>query len=204
MTQTQYYITTPGGKPVGPYTIDELESLSEKGKLTPEHIYCVEGMTEWLPISRIVDLPAGDAAVSATDAPPLPEIPVIPPVPGVPAHAEQALPAEQKPNTHVVGAIVALVCSIIIFSFSIPLSVIAIIQAARADNSWTQGKMAECRRLADSAWLWIKITWGFSILQVVLVIAGAIYFGSVLYSDIRQELEHNPEFQSEFQDDYQF
>ena len=70
MNETSYYITRPGGTPTGPYTLDSLEQMAADGKLEPDFLYCVEGMPEWLPITRIVDLPGTSASL-----PPLPTVP---------------------------------------------------------------------------------------------------------------------------------
>jgi len=193
-TQTQYYVTKPGGKPTGPYTIDELEKLAAEGKLTEENIYCVEGMSEWLPISRIVDLPQG----KDVDVPPVPaepSLPSVPKVPSVPTGAQTVpsvpqAPTGDKPNTHMTGAFIALVVTFLSFFFSLPLALVALVQACRADSAWTRGDAGECRRLAGSALLWLKMTWGFTILQLLLVIVGAVYVGVYLYPELERELNN--------------
>ena len=168
-----YYITRPGGKPSGPFTIDELEQKAAAGELTPGHLYCVEGMSEWLPIERIVDLPSRDepeglvqcpaAEVNAEDE--------TPPVPKAQSEPSVPVPTGTKPDTHTAGGIILLVISFLMFPLSIPFAIVALVQASRAESAWNLCRPGECAGLAESAGFWVKFTIGSMILQIVLLLA---------------------------------
>lgn len=162
MTETQYYIAKPGGKPTGPYTISALEAMAAARELTPEHLYCVEGMPQWLPITRIVDLPG---AVPARVI--LPTVPVQKPSqpPLVPVYRN-----EPKPNTHLVGSVVVLVLSFFVFILSLPFAFVTLIQACRADGAWAVGQYEECRRLASSSGFWLMVSVITMVLQILLLV----------------------------------
>ena len=184
MNETSYYITRPGGTPTGPYTLDSLEQMAADGKLEPDFLYCVEGMPEWLPITRIVDLPGTSASL-----PPLPTVPYVEQrIPTPPPGA----PAGEKPNFHFTSGCVLLVLSFLMFPLTIIFAIVALIQSGRADKAWFAGNVQESRRLADSAGLWVRVSWITVIVQIIAVVAMAIYAGSVLYPCFEQELRELP------------
>jgi len=179
MTETQYYITKPGGHPTGPFSIDQLEDMAADGRLTPKHLYCVEGMAEWLPASRIVDFPDSEQAQPAS--PPVPAyIPRSVP-PSVPRQ-----PAGDKPDTHKSGAITLTILSFLMFPLSIIFALVALVLASRADNCWSAGDESGCLRYAKSAGLWCRITGIIIVLQIFMVVAGAIYVGTVLIPGLEE------------------
>lgn len=194
MTATQYYITKPGGRPVGPYTIDELESMASKGELTSEHIYCVEGMADWLPISRIVDLPGGAAPVAEAQVAPadaLPRVPSSPAVPAAPVPAmPSAAPSTPKPDTHMLGSVLSLLAALCLTPFTLPFALIALVQAVRADGAWSSLNLSECQRLAASAGFWVKASIISIVVQVVGVIICAIYVGGVAFPELEEQLKN--------------
>lgn len=168
MTETQYYITKPGGHPAGPFSIDQLEAMAADGRLTPEHLYCVEGMVEWLPASRIVDFPGSEQAQTASSP-----VPAYMPRSTPPPTSRQ--PAGDKPDTHKSGAITLTILSFLLFPLSIIFALVALVQASRADTSWSAGDESACLRYAKSAGLWCRITGIIIVLQIFMVVAGAIY-----------------------------
>lgn len=171
MSETQYYITKPGGRPVGPYTIDALEAMAAARELTPEHLYCVEGMPQWLPITRIVDLSGTSPSRDM-----LPTVPVQNPAPPpVYAPPRPQCQNEPKPNTHLVGSVVVLVLSFFVFFLSLPFAFVSLIQACRADGAWAVGQYEECRRLASSAGFWLMISGIMMALQILLLVGGCLY-----------------------------
>ncbi|MBR3925795.1 MAG: DUF4339 domain-containing protein [Akkermansia sp.] len=176
MTETQYYIAKPGGKPTGPYTISALEAMAAARELTPEHIYCAEGMPQWLPITRIVDLPG---AFPSKDI--LPTVPVQKPSP--PPLAPPPVPTyrnEPKPNTHLVGGIVVLLFSFMMFILSMPFAIAVLVQAVRAESAWVDRMNDECLRLSISAGFWLKISVITMALQILLLVGGCLYFVSLM------------------------
>lgn len=140
----QYYIVKPGGEPLGPFTLSTLKVMAMERRLTSEHLYCTEGMTEWLPVGKLLE----------TAKFPMPAL--------------VGSRAAELPNTHLVHSIVMLVVSVLICTLCLPFTITAVVQAARADSA-TQD-IEKRRRLADSAWFWLKIAYIALVLQVVLCI----------------------------------
>lgn len=185
MNETSYYITRPGGTPTGPYTLDSLEQMAADGKLEPDFLYCVEGMPEWLQITRIVDLPG-----TSSPLPPLPTVPTVPaPEQTIPT---QSAPAGEKPNVRFTSGCILMVLSLIMFPLTLLFAIVVLIQSGRADRAWFAGDVQESRRLADSAELWVRISWITIAVQIIAVVAMAIYAGSVLYPRFEQELRELP------------
>lgn len=170
MGETQYYIAKPGGEPAGPYTLSALESMAAAHELSLEHIYCVKGMPEWLPIARIVDLPGTSPEKDVLPTVPVPN-PPLPPMAPPPVPVYQSGP---KPNTHLIGSIVLLMFSFMVFILTMPFAVAALVQAGRAESAWVDGKNEECRSLSCSAGFWLKISVITVALQIVLVVGGCL------------------------------
>jgi len=65
----------------GPYTIGQLRSLWNSGAITSQTLYCQEGFSEWLPLSRIIrDLePPPAMPVPPTSSPAQPSIVMVKP-----------------------------------------------------------------------------------------------------------------------------
>lgn len=179
MTETQYYITKPGGRPTGPFSIDELESMAADGRLTAEHLYCVDGMAEWLPASRIVDFPDSEEAQPAT-----PPAPVYVPK-REPVKTYQP-PTGDKPDTHRTAAITLTVLGFLLFPLSFLFAIIALVQSSRADNAWAVGDDALCRNCAQSAHFWCRVAGALIVLQILAVVAGAIYVGMEIIPSIEE------------------
>lgn len=170
MSETQYYIAKPGGEPAGPYTLSALESMAAAHELSLEHIYCVKGMPEWLPITRIVDLPGAAPANDILSPIPVNNGPPLSPVPPLPTYQN-----EPKSNTHLAGSIVVLALAFIVFILTIPFAITALVQSIRAEYAWVDRMNAESRRLSSSAGFWVKFSVITIILQILLVVGGCLY-----------------------------
>lgn len=178
--------------------------MASKGELTSEHIYCVEGMADWLPISRIVDLPGGAAPVADAQVPPadaLPRVPSSPDVPAAPVPAApvpaapipampSAAPSTPKPDTHMLGSVLSLLAALCLTPFTLPFALIALVQAVRADGAWSSLNLSECQRLAASAGFWVKASIISIVVQVVGVIICAIYVGGVAFPVLEEQLKN--------------
>ena len=73
---SNYYIAKPGTQqPMGPYTVEQIRAGIQQGSITPDCIYCTEGMQQWLPIEQLPGLCPKPAPrpINAT-----PYIPVVP------------------------------------------------------------------------------------------------------------------------------
>lgn len=54
-----YYITKSGDTtPQGPMTLEDIKAGMAQGTITPGHFYCVEGGTQWQPVSLLSAAPA--------------------------------------------------------------------------------------------------------------------------------------------------
>ena len=176
MSETQYYIATPGGEPSGPYSISALEAMAAAHELSVEHIYCAKGMPQWLPIACIVKLP--EASLPNDSLPTVPvQHPSLPPIvtPPIPLYQNAV-----KPNTHLVGAIVLYMLSFVLFILALPFAIATLVQSARAEAAWLDVKYDECCRLSRSAGFWLKISVISLALQIVLLIGGCL----ILISEI--------------------
>lgn len=196
---TPYYITRPGGKPSGPFTIDELEQKAAAGELTPGHLYCVEGMSEWLPIERIVDLPSRDEPEGVVQCPAA-EVNAeeeTPPVPKAQSEPSVPVPTGTKPDTHTAGGIILLVISFFMFPLSIPFAIVALVQASRAESAWNLCRPGECAGLAESAGFWVKFTVGTMVLQIILFFVFIAYIADRIIPHLENSLNNlSPEVYS--------
>ena len=50
----QIFITR-GGEKSGPFTLDRVREQLDKGDLMPDDLACQEGMSEWIPLSELMD-----------------------------------------------------------------------------------------------------------------------------------------------------
>ncbi len=146
-----YYITLPGGTPVGPLSLDALKVMARNGGLQAEHLYCTEGAEAWRPITELVIIH------SAT--------PVVSPLPM--AHP---VPATEKVNSYIVPAVVLLALSAMIFVLSLIFAVVAVIYAAMAESAKPHN-IELCRRRARVAKIWCIVTGATMGLQVLLLLA---------------------------------
>ncbi len=144
----QYYIAKPGGEPLGPYTLSMLKVMAMERRLTPNHLYCTEGMTEWLPVGKLLE--------SAK----------------FPMPALRGARDADLPKTHLTPSIVMLVISAIACTFCLPFSIAAVVQAARANSSYDVVKR---QTLANSARLWLNISYIVLVLQLVMFLALIIF-----------------------------
>lgn len=146
--QAQYYIVKPGGEPLGPFTLTMLKVMSMERRLTPEHLYCTEGMTEWLPVGKLLETAK------------------------FPITSLVGARTAEMPKTHLTHSIIMLVVSVLICTLCLPFTITAVVQSARADSSQDIDKR---RRLADSAFFWLKIAYIVLGLQVAILVGIAIF-----------------------------
>lgn len=146
----EFYIVKPGGIPMGPYTMAALKMLAMQRLITSEHLYCTEGMSEWLPINQLL---TKDSAYKFESAG------------GV---------APAGTSSHLTAAIIALAVSSLLCIFGFPFAVAAVVQASRAKGIMTSDPVRG-RHLAESAYFWLIVTYFVMFLQVSAIVIMGIF-----------------------------
>lgn len=129
-----------------------LKMLALQRAVTSEHLYCKEGMSEWLPISQLFTkenawMLGGSCSGSSA---------------GI--------------SSHLTASIIVLVVSVTMCIFSLPFAVAAVVQASRAKGIMTSDPVRG-RHLAESAYFWLIVTYFVIFLQVSAIVIMGIFGG---------------------------
>ncbi len=118
----------------GPYTMTSLKMMALQRAVTSEHLYCKEGMSEWLPISQLFTKENAwmlGGSCSGTSA---------------------------GTSSHLTASIIVLVVSVTMCIFSLPFAVVAVVQASRAKGAM-ETDTEKGRLLAESAYFWLIVSY---------------------------------------------
>jgi len=166
----QWYYSKNGTQ-LGPVEESDLRGKIASGEISSTDLVWKEGMTDWLPSSKVPDL-AGAAAVVAPVPPVYTEVrnsPYTTPVTPVPG-----MVGADIPNYLWQSIVVTILCC---WPFGIP----AIVFAAKVDGLKARGDIAGAMAASKSAKTWCNVAAGVWIVLVVLwlLLAG---FGAVFSS----------------------
>jgi len=161
-----------GGSQQGPVSTEDLQAKISAGELAASDLVWRDGMKDWLPVSQLGDFanylpgaaapqpPATPAAGGQVQSSPY----AAPAAPsgGVPSPRAPS-PGVPIPNYLWQSIVVTILCC---WPFGIP----AIVFAAKVDGLVSRGQYAEAREASDKAKMWAWVSFGSSLVVVVLYI----------------------------------
>jgi hypothetical protein len=142
------YSLSRNGQVVGSYTIEELRSYLQEGRVVPNDYVLPEGGTQWLTVAQVLAPPATGSASPAVTSGTAPPPPVVPPKP---------------PSYLVTSILVTLFCCL-------PLGIAAIVFSAQVDSKHARGDYAGAVAASKRAVLFSWISFGLG------VVAMGVYF----------------------------
>ena len=145
---SNYYIAKPGTQqPMGPFTVDQIRAGIQQGSITPDCIYCSEGMQQWLPIEQLPGLRPKPAPrpINAT-----------PYVPVAPAANNGARPGNLMAWS-VINTIFAVPCCWI-YGISLFLAIFALSNSKKVNKYANMGNFSAARTCARRALVFNIIT----------------------------------------------
>ena len=142
------------GQQTGPFSIEQLKAMVERGELQPTDLVWKEGMSGWEPASTVPGIFSSGPmpVVTSQPAAPFAQSTVLPPT-GV-----------QIPN-YLVWSILSTLCC------CIPFGIVAIVFSAQVNSKLAAGDVAGARASSDKAKLWCWVAFGTGL---VVNIVGAI------------------------------
>lgn len=145
---SSYYIAKPGTQqPMGPYTVDQIRAGIQQGAITPDCVYCKEGMQQWLPVAHLPGLhptPVPRRPVNAT-----PHISVTPAASG------------SRPGNLMAWSVINLILAIPccwIYGISLFLAIFALSNSKKVDKYANMHNLPASRTCARRALVFNIIT----------------------------------------------
>lgn len=161
MADEWYYLR--GDQQVGPISRQALQEAAYGREVNGETLVWSEGMPQWSPARTVAGL------TPAATMPP----PIQPPMQGMPVspHMVPGYAAMPKPDSHLLGAILTLVCCSPLFG------IIATIYAAQVDGKYNAGDYLGATQASENAskWIWIAVI--MSLVVLVMICVGLIVAG---------------------------
>lgn len=158
------YSLSRNGQIIGSYTLEELRTYMNEGRVIATDHVLPEGGSQWMTVAQLFPpapppelAPAGGAPTA------VPPINVPPPPPTIPP----------KPQTYLVQAIlVTLFCCL-------PAGIAAIVFSTQVDSRYARGDHAGAQLASKRAATWSWVSFG------VGLVGGVIYFAFVMLSALK-------------------
>ncbi|MEY3025750.1 MAG: domain 2 [Planctomycetota bacterium] len=151
----RYWLSIGDGTTYGPFTVEELRTLVAEGRLTASAHLCEENSADWIPAPMVLEG--------------LPPAPVTPPTtpPTSPAGVGATPMLASGRRVSLAASIVATVLTL--FFCCLPIGVVPLVMASRANNFYAVGRVTEGEREERNYRTWMTVTW------VLLAIGGILF-----------------------------
>jgi len=176
MSDTKYWMAEPGGTPEGPYDLDTLRQLRDRGRITSNTQVCIDGGTSWQSAASVLGASPGASPGAAPGASHSPAAAVAPwaephanPNAGFQSGQRRPLSLAGPITATVVGALCSPCFSGLI------LGIISIVQASAANEALMRGNVTDFEQKSGVSRMCMIIAFVLSAFGCVLGIAWAIF-----------------------------